>query len=92
MTAYIIDGVTEAPVMATVFLYQDDLARAPQPDDLLAADVTGFAVELPAVYTGRLVVRAAGYHEWNFVLQHRVKTSRVMTLPVRLVPMMGKEI
>jgi len=63
--------------------------REPQPDDLLAADVTGSAAKLPAVYTGRLIVRAVGYHEWNFVLQHRVKTSRVMTLPVQV---MGEEI
>jgi len=92
LTAYIIDSVTEAPVVATVYLYEDLFERSPQPDDRLAANVTGFALELPAVYSGHLVVRADGYHEWNFVLQHRVKTSRVMTLPVRMERVTGEEI
>ena len=59
VTAYIIDSVTEAPVVATVYLFEDLFERSPQPEDLLAANVTGFALELPAVYSGHLVVRAA---------------------------------
>ncbi len=92
LTAYFIDSVTEAPVAATIYLFDDLIERPPQPDDPVSANVTGFAVELPAVFSGRLVVRALGYHEWNVLLQHRVKTSLEMVVPVRLVPVTGQEI
>ena len=74
-------------MVATVYLFEDLFERSPQPEDRLAANVTGFALELPAVYSGHLVVRADGYREWEMVLEHRIKTSRTMKGPVQLAPL-----
>ena len=52
----------------------------------MVADATDFFVKLPAVFSGRLVVRAEGYREWEMLLEHSVKTSRTMKGPVQLVP------
>lgn len=65
-------------MVAPVHLFDDMTDHTPQPKDLLLANVTGFAVKLPAIYSGRLLVRTGGYQDRNVVLQHRVKTSRVI--------------
>lgn len=84
---FIVDRDTGAPLAAAVYLFADQVRREPQPADLVVADATDFFVKLPAVFSGRLVVRAEGYREWEMLLEHRIKTSRTMKGPVQLAPL-----
>ncbi len=84
---FIVDRDTGAPVASAVYLFADQVRREPQPADLVVADATDFFVKLPAVFSGRLVVRAEGYRDWEVMLEHHVKTSRTMKGPVQLVPL-----
>ena len=84
---FVVDRDSGAPVAAAVYLFRDQVRREPQPADLVVSDATDFFVKLPADFSGRLVVRAEGYRDWEVMLEHHVKTSRTMKGPVQLMPL-----
>jgi hypothetical protein len=88
----IVDITTGAPVAADVYVLSDQELREPLPDELLASQVLAFRLTLPSKLSGRLLVRAPGYRDWDVRLEYNVKTSRVLEGPVEMIRLSGEDL